>query len=165
MNDNYLQHYGVKGMKWGIRRDARLLANNRRNIKVKKIKDKYDVGEISSERKKIDIKKANVDKKIYLKNTKETLKSMSNKNEVSDYKYNIAKQAISEVPNRRLKSGAHAVNKILAGINIGSEAIATGTAISMVPGAAPLYLGSLALSGAVIAGRTYLIDKGIDKLT
>ena len=56
-NQEYLQHYGIPGMKWGIRKNARLLANHRRNAEVRKIKKDYKTGEISRKEKKIEFQR------------------------------------------------------------------------------------------------------------
>lgn len=43
-NEVTIYHYGVKGMKWGVRRDFRVLANNRRNKAIKEAKRDYNLG-------------------------------------------------------------------------------------------------------------------------
>ena len=62
-----LQHYGVLGMKWGVRRNSRVLGNHRRNIAVKDAKQAYRSGSITKEQKKAAIKKANQDRKALIK--------------------------------------------------------------------------------------------------
>lgn len=164
MNEE-LQHYGVPGMKWGVRRDARVLANRRRNKNVKKIKDLYDKGKISKEQKRSDIKKANTNRKTYVKSVNEQLKGVKNETEFRKVKSNIAAQAINEVPHRRLKKGATTVNKVLGAVhttaNVASGIVLTAAA----PQFGALYLSSAAINAAVEVGAHALVQLGIDKLT
>ena len=73
-SDEELLHYGVRGMKWGIRRDVRVLANHRRNQAVKDARNKYHSGKITNEKKRSAIRKANFEKKKYMSDMNETLK-------------------------------------------------------------------------------------------
>lgn len=163
--EDYLMHYGVKGMKWGVRRDVRLLANNRRNNTVRKIKNQYETGKITSEQKKAAIKKANNIKKAYIKKTESDYINAKTERDRNIMERDIKKQSISEVPNRRLKNGARIVNHILNGVDIGANVAAAGFMATAVPPLGPMYIGSAAVVSAVAAGRNWLIDKGIDKLS
>lgn len=160
-----LYHYGVKGMKWGVRRDVRLLANRRRNDTVRKIKDQYETGKITSDQKKSAIKKANVAKKTYIKKTESDYVNAKTERDRNIIERDIKRQTISEVPNRRLKNGARAVNHILTGVQIGSSVATAGIVTAAMPALGPMYISAVAGTAIGAMGRNWLIDKGIDKLT
>ena len=73
-NQEYLQHYGVPGMKWGIRRNSRLLANHNRNEKVRTAKLDYKTGKIDKKEKKTIISDANKAKKAEIKSGKREIR-------------------------------------------------------------------------------------------
>lgn len=155
-NKDELIHYGVKGMKWGVRRDVELLANHRRNVTVKRAKEDYKTGKITSSKKKEIIQKANADKKNYLQKTKRDYESLTSKSAREKASANIAKQAYKEVPNRTLKKGLRVVNNILTGVNIGAQGVSSAAAIAMLPAAAPLILASTAGYTAGQVGARYV---------
>ena len=62
MMNNELYHYGVPGMKWGVRRDTRIIANHRRNVEVGKLKERYRAGKITKQQYKDLIHKINLQK-------------------------------------------------------------------------------------------------------
>ena len=169
-SEDELMHYGVLGMKWGVRRNAKVLANNRRNKEVRSIKDQYDMGNISKEQKRSGIKAANTKKRDFIKKTNSDLKGYKNENGLREYKNNMAKTTIKEVPNHRLKKGLVTANKILAGINM-SNAVPMaigGVAALTNPATAPFglaTLGSTVAGGATIAGIHALANMGIRKLS
>lgn len=175
-------HYGVLGMKWGVRRDARLLAQNRRNKAVTKAKDDYELGKTTKSEKKAAIKKAKKDAKNYKKNFKREIKKEKTKEGRNKAEFDIRKQSIKEVPNRRLKKGLTTVNKLMTaattgtGAAIGGFSIAglasvasSGTAASAatIAGAtlAPYAIPAAAGMAAVGLGRGYVTQKVIDRLS
>lgn len=161
-NSDELMHYGVLGMKWGVRRNVRLLANRRRNESVQKIKADYKSGKITRNQKKAKIKKANTTKSSYITETKAKFKSIDNKQDYKKAKNTIAMQTISEVSHPTLKKGATTVNKFLGGSHaLGT--FASGVATASVLGPVGLAVG--AGGAAAEIGAHYLIQKGIiDKL-
>ena len=166
MSENELYHYGVKGMKWGVRRDLRVLANHRRNVSVRNIKNKYRVGEITKLEKKSRIREANLAKKDYLKKTKQTLHNTNDEAKLAKMKHDIAKQTISEVPNNTLKKGATTVNRLLAGIDVGSGILTSAAMIGAVgPAAIPVAGGLAVYNSAVRVGMEKLVQMGLDKLS
>ena len=164
-DDDELMHYGVLGMKWGVRRNVNVLANHRRNQSVKRIKNSYEIGKISKDEKRSQIKNENAKKKDYINKSKTKLKNMKTKQEVQQYKNNIAKQTISEVPNSRIKKGATTVNKIFAGMHVGSNVAGGIATAAMIPAAAPLALGTYATAALAEIGAHALVQMGINKLS
>ena len=162
-DEEYLLHYGVKGMRWGVRRDLRLLANNRRNNAVRKAKQQYDVGNITKEQKKAAIKKADMYKKNFLEKTKQEFESATSRKKQYEMEQDISRKAIKEVPNRQLKNGARKVNHLFTGYQIGANAAVAALGIASTPALAPIYIGAIAGTAAGALGRQWLIDKGIDK--
>lgn len=166
MNDNELYHYGVLGMKWGVRRNTRLLANKRRNSQVQKIKKQYDLGNIDSSQKKAAIKKANTTKKSTIDNTKQKLKNMNTKEEISEYHKSIKRQTIQEVSNYRLKNGAAVVNQVLYGTRTASRLGSALFVSTTAPPLAPMVLTAAGIDQLADKGITTLIQRGIlDKLS
>ena len=163
-DDDELMHYGVLGMKWGVRRNVNVLSNHRRNQAVKRIKNSYEMGKISKDEKRIQIKNENEKKKEYLRKSKTKLKNMKTEQEVMKYKNSIAKQTINEVPHSRLKKGAITVNKILGGLHVGSNAALGVATAATIPGSAPLAFGVYATSALVEAGAHALVQMGINKV-
>lgn len=60
--DEYLEHFGVKGMKWGVRREAR--QRNRALNKASRAKDNADWAK-SVEKARIQVRKGELDKKDF----------------------------------------------------------------------------------------------------
>ena len=59
-----LQHYGIPGMKWGVRRNIRTLTYHRRNQSIKDARLNYKEGNISRSEKRAEIKKAKRNRKL-----------------------------------------------------------------------------------------------------
>lgn len=156
-----LMHYGVLGMKWGVRHDTRLLANKRRNSTVRKIKDDYETGKITREQKRESIKSENRAKREYMKKMRSSIKEADTKEKLEKIQTNLAKQSISEVPNRRLKRGARVANNVLASIGL----VGVATRLPVYAAFGPVGLAGAGLDTAITVGKKYLIDLGIDKLT
>lgn len=147
---NELMHYGVKGMKWGVRRDVELIANHRRNATTAKARSDYSQGKITSTQKKMAIKKAKADRKQYLKDTKKNYESLKSKSEKEKASMNIQKTALKEVPARKLKKGLRAVNDIFTAAQIGSGAYHAAAVAIVCP---PLAPAMLAATAGITAGQ------------
>ena len=156
-----LLHYGVKGMKWGVRRDLQALANHRRNVEVSKIKNS-DI--LSKGEKKVLIREANVNRKKYLKKVKMDYESNDSELAKRNMVKNIRQQAAAEISSKDLKTGARIANNILTGAQIGANIGATVLATAAVPALGSVALAALAGNTAGAIGRKYLIDMGLDRL-
>lgn len=169
MQTNYeisdeLYHYGVKGMKWGVRRDVEVIANNRRNVAVRKAKRAYSDGKISSEQKKTAIRKANAEKKAYMDKVKKDYENTSSTTKKEKMDSNIRKEA-SKIQNRHVVKGLKAYSAVAAGYGIGTMAVTAASAALANPAAAAV-LGVTAAGYTVgQLGAKYVRDRLIDKLS
>lgn len=165
MNNDELMHYGVPGMKWGVRRNARVLAAHNRNSSIKSIKKQRKTGEISKSESRLAVKKA---KKNFKTERRQLVKSVNSK----DAAKSLKSKTISEVKHSTLKKGARTINHILTAASVvttgSSMAIAVGTAAALGPAGAAF--GTMALTANAVAtagaiGRNYLIDHAIDSFS
>ena len=164
-NQEYLQHYGVPGMKWGIRRNSRLLANHNRNEKVRTAKLDYKTGKINKKEKKTIISDANKAKKAEIKSGKREIRQTHGYKNIKELKKNLKNMTISEVPHSKVKKGANIVNKMFHA-SYAASYIGAGTALTLTGGIGAIPLGVGALGAAASVGEGYLIQRGIlDKLS
>ena len=164
-NQEYLQHYGVPGMKWGIRRNSRLLANHNRNEKVRTAKLDYKTGKINKKEKKTIISDANKAKKAEIKSGKREIRQTHGYKNVKELKENLKNRTVREVPHSKVKKGANIVNKMFHA-SYAASYIGVGTALTLTGGIGAIPLGVGALGAAASVGEGYLIQRGIlDKLS
>ena len=160
---NELYHYGVKGMKWGVRNDITSLANNRRHRAIKKIKGEYRKGLISKQQKKNKIKSENIKKKKYIEDTERKFEK-SSINKQFKMESDIHKQAVSEIPNYKIKNGVRRASQILTGYQIGSTSVVGALGMLAAPSLAPLYISSIAGTTAAAIGRDWVVQNITDKM-
>lgn len=159
-----IYHYGVKGMKWGVRRDARVLAAHRTNEAVRKAKNDYREGKISKSERKAAIKKAKNYKKDYKKELKSQFKNADRK-ERKQLNKDITNQAKKEVGARRLKKAATSFNRSTTVATLSGSAVALGMSFVAAPALGPLIAGSAAAATAGALGKQWIAQKLIDKVS
>lgn len=158
-----IYHYGVPGMKWGVRRDTRILANHRRNVEVRQLKDKYRSGDMSKEQYSSAVKGANAKKKKYMSDIENQFRNAKNDAERDKLGENISKKTVKEVPNVTIKRGIAVANQLIGAYNISGTAITTAGLAIANPAFAAAYLGAGAVSVAAEAGYRYVTRKVLDK--
>lgn len=163
--DGELYHYGVKGMKWGVRRDYRVLANHRRNQAVRDAKKDYREGKISKSDRKEAIKKAKNYTKDFKKETKAQFKNAKTREEKRELNKQIKNQAKAEVGARGLKKGATTLNKATTVAMVSGTTVALGAAFIASPAVGPLILGAYGANVAANLGRQWLTQKFIDRVS
>lgn len=163
MNDE-LYHYGVKGMKWGVRRDLRVLANRRRNREYRKARDDYDRGKITKEEKKDRYANARQKKKDFISETRSKYANAS-RSQRAEMDRDIKRQTVNEVPYRTIKKGATTVNRALHGYAIGANVATAAVGSLAFPPLAPMYIGSAAVGSLAAIGEQKLIQWGLDRLS
>lgn len=164
-SDGELYHYGVKGMKWGVRRDARLLANSRRNKRVRAAREAYKAGKISKDTRDKEIESARHEKKRMLDATKKAFANAKNDSERARLERAIANQTIKEVPNASIKRGASTVNTLLGISNSASISLATYGLVAINPAFAGAAISAATVGVAAEAGYRYIVQLGLDKLS
>mgnify|MGYP004509455225 CR=1 FL=1 len=170
-----LYHYGVLGMKWGVRRNARVLSDHRRNERIKDVKSQFRNGQITRSQKRQQISQIKKSTSIERK----TLKANYSRKD-------LKKMTLDEVPNATFKKGLHVVNNTLSGLNLAGTTYATGqvlgmagrlasspaqaAAITAATGVNPVMIGGLTLGAAAVGtaanlGMRYLARRGISHIS
>lgn len=163
MNEQELIHYGVPGMKWGVRRDVRILANHRRNVEVSLQKNKYKSGKITKEQYAAAKKKANAGKKKYMTDIENKFRKAKSQQEWDKLGDDISKTAVKEVPNIKLKRGMAVVNQLVGTYNVGSTAYAAVGMAAINPAFAAAYIGAGVVGAAAEVGARYVGRVILDK--
>lgn len=159
-----LEHYGVPGMKWGVRRNIRVLANRRRNVAVKDIKNDYETGRITKGQKQDRIKAANAKKKTEIQRMRKRVDRAAVNGNLDKVKQDIAKQTIKEVPAHTLKKGLTTVNKLIGGYNT-AGIVGTGLiGAAVAPPLAGAFITSAAVGAAAEIGAQHVRQMLIDRV-
>jgi hypothetical protein len=164
-SDGELYHYGVPGMKWGVRMDARILANNRRNRRIREAKVAYKAGKMTKEARDAEIQSAKHDKKKMLNETKERFVKAKTDIERQRLASDIRNKTTKEVPNVTLKRGVHVVNALFGGVNAVSTGVSAAAMVMINPAFAGAAIASAAVGIAAEAGKRYAIQLGLDKVS
>lgn len=162
MNDE-IYHYGVPGMKWGVRRDTRILANHRRNVAIDQLKDQYRSRNITRQQYRDSIRNVNLRKKQYMTDVENKFRNAKNNTERTKLSKDISITAIKEVPNITIKRGLAVVNQIFGAANIGTTAYTTIGLATLNPTFAAAYIGAGVVSTAAEAGFRYVTRSILDK--
>jgi hypothetical protein len=162
VNDE-IYHYGVPGMKWGVRRDTRILANHRRNAAAGQLKEQYRSGTITKQQYKDSIRKVNLRKKNYLTNVENKFKNAKTREERTKLGKDISNTAVKEVPNITVKRGLAVVNQLFGTASIGGTAYTSLSLAAFNPAFAAAYIGAGVVSTAAEAGFRYVTRSILDK--
>lgn len=163
MHNEELYHYGVPGMKWGVRRDVRILANHRRNIEVSTQKNKYKAGKITRNQYINAKRNADATKKQYLKDIETRFRNATSKQELKKLGENISNTAVKEVPGITVKRGFAVVNQLIGSYSIGTTAYTSVGMAVINPAFAAAYLGAGAVATAAEVGFRYMTRSALDK--
>lgn len=162
VNDE-IYHYGVPGMKWGVRRDTRILANHRRNTEISKLKEQYRSGRITKQQYKDSIHNVNLRKKKYMSDVENKFRNTKSASERSKLGADISKTAVKEVPNITIKRGLAVANQLFGTASIGSTAYTTLGLAAFNPAFATAYIGAGVVSAAAETGFRYITRSMLDK--
>lgn len=163
MTNYELYHYGVPGMKWGVRRDTRILANHRRNVEANRLKDQYKSGKISKDQYKDSIRKVNLRKKKYMTDVENKFRNAKSESERTKLGDDISNTAVKEVPNIKVKRGLAVVNQLFGAASIGSTAYTTAGLAIINPAFAAAYVGAGVVTAAAETGFRYVTRSILDK--
>ena len=164
-SDGELYHYGVPGMKWGVRRDARILASSHRNKRIREAKAAYKAGKITKETRDAEIQSAKHDKKKMLNKTKERFVKAKTDVERQRLAIDIRNKTTKEVPHATLKRGAYVVNALFGGVNAVSTGVSAAAMVMINPAFAGVAIASAAVGIAAEAGKRHVIQLGLDKVS
>lgn len=163
--DGELYHYGVKGMKWGVRRDARLLTKGRRNQQVRGAREAYKSGKISKATRDKRIEEARNRQKAEMADIKKKFANAKNDSERDRLSQELYKKTLKEIPNAGIKRGAATVNALFGVANTASLGLSTYAMLAINPAFAGAAIAAGAVGVAAEAGHRYLIQLGLDKLS
>lgn len=162
MENNELYHYGVKGMKWGVRRDARILANHRHNVAVTRLENEYMSGKIGSKQYRQGLANAKAAKKQTLSSMKDAYKNAKSDEERASIGKSITEMTTKEIPNSKIKRGAAVANQLLGTANIASVAGTAVNAALINPAFAGAYIGASTVAIAAETGWRYVTRRYLD---
>lgn len=152
-------------MKWGIRRNSRVLANHRRNDAVRSIKNDYDLGKITRDKKRSLIKVENKKKRDFIKKDYKYSKTTKGESDLRKRYNTLAKETQSEVKGARLKKNLRAINISAMGLGVTKIGAAT---VSLALGN-PIFAGAVLTSGAINTAATVGLSKlaqyGLNKVS
>lgn len=163
MMSNELYHYGVPGMKWGVRRDTRILANHRRNVEADRLKERYRSGRITRQQYKDSIRKVNLRKKKYMSDVENKFRNAKSDSEREKLGEDISNTAVKEVPNIKIKRGLAVANQLMGTISVGNAAYTSLTLAAINPAFAAAYVGAGVVTAAAETGYRYLTRSILDK--
>ena len=161
--NNEIYHYGVPGMKWGVRRDTRILANHRRNVAVDQLKEYYRSGKITKRQYKDSIRNVNLRKKKYLSDIENKFKNAKSDSERTKLGNDISNTAVKEVPNITVKRGLAVTNQLFGTASIVGTAYTTLGLVTLNPAFATAYIGAGVVSAAAETGLRYVTRSLLDK--
>ena len=161
--NNELYHYGVPGMKWGVRRDTRILANHRRNLAADQLKESYRSGKITKQQYKDSIRKVNLRKKKYMSDVEDQFRNAKNNSERDKLGKSISDNAVKEVPNITVKRGLAVANQLFGTASIGGNAYTALSLAAFNPAFATAYIGAGVVTAAAETGFRYVTRSMLDK--
>lgn len=126
-HQNAIMHYGVRGMKWGVRKDAQLLAERKYNLEKKDLKQQFKLNKIDKTTYKNKKRRAKYEMLSAESRSKSFVKKNKKDAEVLHNKYmELHDKALKEIPNYKIKSGMKTAGRILGRIG-------TVSAVALAP--------------------------------